>query len=100
MADYRKKIKDENLILPTTPNRTYAKNWKSTADYLGQKRGSVKFLNFVKARVFVRKLGLKTYDEYREYKNMNNFPAFLPQAPDNTYKNKGWRGWKDFIGTE
>ncbi len=100
MADYRKKIKDENLILPTTPNRTYAKNWKSTADYLGQKRGSVKFLNFVKARLFVRKLGLKTYDEYREYKNKSNFPAFLPQAPDNTYKNKGWRGWKDFIGTE
>jgi len=23
----------------------------------------------------------------------------MPTYPDNVYKNKGWKGWKDFLGT-
>ena len=102
MEEYREKIKDKKLILPLYPDKVYGKKkgWKNVYDFLGRKRGGVKLLNFVKARKFVRKLDLKTYDEYREYKKKDNFPIFLPKAPDVTYKNKGWKGWKDFLGTK
>ena len=45
-------------------------------------------------------LVIKINDDWKIYKNNIRFPAFLPKAPDNVYKGKGWKNWIDFLGTK
>ena len=56
---------------------------------------------FEETREFVRGLGLKNIKEWREYcesgkKNDDD----IPSNPNQTYKNKGWIDWYDFLGTK
>ena len=53
------------------------------------------FPNFESAKKIVQKAGIKTGSEYREkYKKLA-----LPARPSITYKDRGWKGWKNFLGT-
>jgi superfamily II DNA or RNA helicase len=94
--------------IPTNPNRTYQdQGWIGMGDWLGT--GTVaNFLKvyrpFEEAREFVRSLKLKNIDEWRLfYKGMlpekGTLPEDIPTNPNNTYKDKGWRNWSDWIGT-
>jgi hypothetical protein len=38
------------------------------------------------------------FGETNPIKN-NILPADMPRNPDFTYKNNGWKGWSDFLGT-
>ena len=58
---------------------------------------------FEEARIFVRRLGLKTSKEWEDYKK-NHFPH-LPQKPENipnkpnhVYRDKGWISMSDWHG--
>jgi hypothetical protein len=51
------------------------------------------------ARAFVRKLGLKNGDEWREYRSSDRKPADIPAAPDDVYAEAGWAGYGDWLGT-
>ena len=44
-------------------------------------------------------LGLKTSRQWREYSKIKTFPKDFPKKPQNSYKNNGWKGWGDFLGT-
>src|SRR5262249_11253936 len=54
---------------------------------------------FEDARAFVRKLGLKDNDEWREYRSSDRKPADIPAAPDDVYAEAGWAGYGDWLGT-
>ena len=54
----------------------------------------MEFFPFLKARSIVRSLGLKSSKEWREYK-MN--PPGIPRKPEKVYKDKGWKGYKDWL---
>ena len=56
------------------------------------------FRDFESARKFVRKLGLKNYQEWREYAQTNNKPKDIPSAPNTVYENKGWISSGDWLG--
>ncbi|MBT6647662.1 MAG: hypothetical protein HOB51_09170 [Thaumarchaeota archaeon] len=58
-----------------------------------------KFRDFESAREFARKLNLKSRTEWKEYCKLNNKQDDLPRYPEGVYKNKGWKGWGDFLGT-
>jgi len=45
-------------------------------------------------------LGLKSRKEWRDYSKSGKKPDDIPANPDNTYKNKGWNGWGDWLGKE
>ncbi len=59
---------------------------------------------FTEAREFVQSLGLASYSEWKGYCD-NKFecetilPPDIPRAPDQMYREKGWEGWGDFLGT-
>ena len=36
---------------------------------------------------------------FNEYKKTGKLPKDIATSPGGTYKNKGWKGWKDFLGT-
>jgi superfamily II DNA or RNA helicase len=59
---------------------------------------------FIKAREFAQSLGLGSSSEWKEYcdnliKREIALPPDIPKAPDQMYKEKGWNGWGDFLGT-
>ena len=83
------------------------KGWKGGGDWLGtgttqpQKR---EYRPFTEARIFVRKLGLKSFAEWATYKaghraDLPPQPDDIPATPHAIYRNKGWLSWPDFLGT-
>jgi 3-mercaptopyruvate sulfurtransferase SseA len=54
---------------------------------------------FEDARAFARSLGLKCTSEWKEYCASGQRPADIPSAPGLAYRNTGWAGWGDWLGT-
>jgi superfamily II DNA or RNA helicase len=58
----------------------------------------LEYLAFDEARNFVRKLGLKSSQEWNEYCKSGKKPANIPRSVPRTYKIQ-WNGWGDWLGT-
>lgn len=90
--------------IPTNPNRTYINTgWKSFGDWLGNNKIANKklsFFNFNDARNFVRDLKLKSAREWQQYSKSTNRHHNIPSDPPAKYKDNGWEGWGDFLGTD
>ncbi len=88
--------------IPKSPYSTYKnKGWINAADFLGTgtiQTQQIKFISFKKAKAFAKKLKLKSQYEWFEF-HKNNKPKGIPRGVQSTYKNKGWKGWGDFLGT-
>jgi hypothetical protein len=88
--------------IPSTPRRTYKNEWKGMGDWLGteiiptQKRVYKKFED---ARKFVRKLKLKNRDAWTKYCKSGDKPNDIPNNPWHQYRNSGWKGMGDWLGT-
>jgi len=82
-------------FIPFIPDRVYKDTgWTNWADWLG-----VGFLSFEKARAYMRRLGLKNREEYREWLKSGKRPRTIPHEPENIYKYTGWNGLGDWLGT-
>ena len=82
-------------FIPFVPDRVYKDaGWVNWADWLG-----FSFLPFEKARAYIRKLGLKNREEYREWLKSGKRPKTIPHEPENIYKYTGWSGLGDWLGT-
>ncbi|MDC0324369.1 hypothetical protein OAM21_04160, partial [Verrucomicrobia bacterium] len=89
--------------IPTNPNRVYEKNgWKGYGDWLGTYRIAAKlkkYRPFKEAREFARSLNLKNREEWEVFCKSGKLPPDIPANPNQTYKDKGWRGLGDWLGT-
>jgi superfamily II DNA or RNA helicase len=100
---YRKSGKMPQDI-PTNPHREYAnQGWSGMGDWLGT--GTVanrlrEFRTFTDARAFVRRLGMKSKTEWEEYCTSGKKPKNIPSIPSRTYKDEGWLGYGDWVGTK
>ena len=94
--------------IPVAPHQTYAeKGWKGMGDWLGT--GNIaSFLReyrlFREGRAFARKLKLRSQSEWfafckGEMPWLGRLPADIPSNPSNTYADKGWKGYGDWLGT-
>lgn len=89
--------------IPVTPFKTYLnKGWKGWGDWVGtyyiNNRDRV-FLTFKEARNFVRKLKLQGKNEWMKYLLSEGNPDNIPTHPERAYRNKGWSGLGDWLGT-
>jgi superfamily II DNA or RNA helicase len=97
------KLKKYPRDLPRDPYDVYKKKgWKNWGDFLGT--GSVanyfkKYVEYKKAKNFIKKLNFKNQKEWFKFTKTENFPKFLPATPYQVYKDKGWKNWPDFLGT-
>lgn len=88
--------------IPTTPNKVYEGDFISFQDWLGlnytanQKR---KFLPFDESKRYAKSLKLSSKDEWYAISKVNKLPQNIPSNPQRTYKETGWVGWSDFLGT-
>ncbi|HEY4681515.1 MAG TPA: integrase repeat-containing protein [Nitrosarchaeum sp.] len=87
--------------IPAHPEKTYKKEWKGWIDWTGvdpQKSKFRKLRPFIEARDYVRKLGLKSVDEWNDWKKLGVKPDDIPATPGLVYK-KEWKGFGDWLGT-
>ena len=88
--------------IPKTPEEVYKNEWNSWGDWLGT--GNIgnlnkKFLDFESARNIVRRLGLQDKNKWYDYCKSRNKPIEIPSNPNVVYKNEGWKGYGDWLGT-
>lgn len=89
--------------IPNTPERVYKnKGWISKGDWLGT--GIIaprlrEYRPFNEAKKFVNSLGLKNNTEWIKYCKSGRKPNDIPSGPERTYKNEGWKGLGDWLGT-
>ena len=89
--------------LPKEPQNSYKKSgWVSWDDWLGVNREEYwkkEFLEYGAAKEVIHNLNIKSMTEWKKiYCKSDNFDKRLPKVPENTYKNKGWIDWYDFLG--
>jgi hypothetical protein len=88
--------------IPTNPSVKYKNSgWKGWGDWLGNgnvRSGTIPYLNFHAARKVARGFKLKSNKEWSMYLKDNYKKKNLPASPDYFYKNKGWKGWPDWLG--
>ncbi len=100
------------INIPNSPQFVYKDiGWKDWADWLGESSNNkiktkVKnALSFEESREFVRSLKLKNTYEWRDYikGKLNDYepiPDNIPKSPNIVYKNCGWIGMNDWLGTK
>ena len=89
------------MVQKNPPDSTY-KN-KGWAGWLGTgriARKGLKFLPFEEGRKFVCSLNFKGQSEWREFAKSGSLPDDIPATLDRVYKDKGWTGYRDWLGTE
>ena len=88
----------------SNPDKAYSElGWTNWGDWLGTRSVASrlkKFLGFEKARTYSKNLKLKNVNEWRAYCKSGKLPPDIPAAPNQTYKNKGWISWPDWLGTD
>jgi len=104
-AEYRSYVLSEDapLGLPVNLHRAYkGKGWKGLDDFLGVDKNELrlaKYVSFVEAKLYARKLKLKNRKEWYHYIKTNGKPDNIPRGVDTIYK-EDWKGWADFLGKE
>jgi len=85
--------------IPSGPDKVYKNDWVSWMDWLGfdcvdgQRKP---WIEFEKAKLWVKKKGIKSETEWRKFCKEGLIPINIPNAPSYVYR-KYWKGWKDFF---
>lgn len=79
--------------IPSSPPHVYKSQWKGWKDWVG-----TQWRPFGEARKFVRGLGLRNQQEWREYIKSGEKPDDIPAYPDAAYKAE-FKGMGDWLGT-
>lgn len=84
--------------IPSDPSSRYRKSgWTGWRDWLGTEK---EYWSFEVARDWARQQNVRTAREWRGLTRSKDLPAGIPSQPDSHYKDKGWCGWSDWLGTE
>ena len=83
--------------IPKSPYGVYkSKGWVSWPDWLGTGH---EWRPFKELREFVRSLGLKSQREWRAWSKTDARPNDIPANPNQVYRDDGWQGFRDWLGT-
>jgi hypothetical protein len=70
-------------------------DWLGTEVIANQNK---EFWPYERASKFIKLQKLKNLKEWREFSSSGKRPINLPSQPEVKYKDKGWKGWPDFLG--
>lgn len=100
-SEWRQYTKNKPANIPSNPEKVYkGKGWINFSDFLGTNNVRNKdkvILTFEESRDFVRTLNLNNEKDWRKWKKNNIRPDNIPAKPEVYYKNKGWKGYSDFL---
>ncbi len=95
-------------FIPSNPDVVYRfKGWKSWSDWIGSDK-KIDYLSFEEAREYVRSLGFKNFEEWRNYYQNKldglTKPENIPWNPKDVYKKRverhkrlAWYGMDGFL---
>jgi len=102
------KFVKNNKNLPFNPKEIYKnRGWISWDDFLpnykrflNKRPNYGNFFNYNEAKKYVKKLGIKSFRDWKKYIKSNKISDRMPSAPYIVYKKtKEWKGWGEFLGT-
>jgi hypothetical protein len=90
--------------IPRNPPQYYSnKGWKGWHDFLSitnlEKVLNQKYIDYGTAKIFVNNLNIDTQDLWKHYCKSGKKPENIPFYPNSVYKDFGWKGWGDWLGT-
>ena len=89
--------------IPVSVEQTYkGKGWLDWKSFLGYSRipnNRREYLEFEEAKKIVRKLGLSNSSDWWKYCKTHK-PENIPSSPSTIYKESGWKGMADWLGTK
>jgi hypothetical protein len=91
--------------IPTTPDRVYKDSgWRGLSDWLGVDSSRNRppengWRPFEEAREYMHSLGLKSWNDWAAYSTSGQKPRDIPSAPGRVYRDAGWIGLGDWLGT-
>jgi superfamily II DNA or RNA helicase len=92
------------IFLPQSPQNTY-NEWTNIEDWIGptylkrNQRAILKYLPFKEAKLYVKKLNLRNFEEWNKIVSSKKLPKNIPSKPERIYSDE-WNGINDWIGTE
>ncbi len=92
----KSELKPNNI--PASPAHYYDKEWLGINDWLGNKI-KTDYLPIEEAKIFVQKQKLISKAEWLLWCKSGEKPINVPTYPEIYYKNKGWNGWGDWLGS-
>lgn len=92
--------------VPIHPEVAYEDEWRGVSDWLGTGQHRVlgrHIMPYEEAKNVARSFSLKNFSEWEKFykgkmPEKGEFPFNLPVNPAQTYANKGWIGWGDWLG--
>lgn len=94
--------------IPSAPEQVYRDEWKGWRDFLGappppSTRGA-RFRSYDEASRFVQELGIRSGADWLAYRrgelpHLPRCPPDMPACPHVVYRDRGWVGWRGFLGT-
>ena len=100
--EFRLKPDFKKLGIVGHPQEAYKNlGWISYSDWLDTTfKIKANYLSFEEARSIVRILNIKNNRGWRKFRNSDAFGMLnIPGSPEQTYKNKGWISYGDWLGT-
>ena len=101
--------------IPSSPDKVYKqKGWASWYEFLGTKpirrlnkiyykvsktNQKLKYVSFEEARNYAHTLDCRGRRDWANLSKNGILPDDVPSQVGDYYKNKGWKGWGDFLGT-
>ena len=102
-SEWRKYYKEKKLPdnFPNSPDVVFKnKGWKCWGEFLGTGRIMTKNISPIEeCKRIARELNIKSSSEWRKCFKERKLPDNIPSSPDVVFKNKGWKGWGEFLGT-
>lgn len=92
------KTKQRPIYIPASPHISYKKEWKGWNEFLNTRKKGM-HRSFEDARKFAHSLNLKFNSEWFSLHKQGKIPKDIPRYVNETYAEKGWKGWGDFLGT-
>jgi len=91
--------KRASLNVPSAPNRTYGKTWKSWPEFLGTDIPShlKTIVSYKEAQRLARKHNIQTQRQFNAWKERASLK--VPSTPNRMY-DKAWKSWPEFFGTD
>jgi hypothetical protein len=96
-----RKFKKLPSNIPRNIKIIYKKEWQGYEHFFGTSFKILrrKFRTYKKAKLFAISKKVKSQKEWKKFIKNNKIPADVPKSPNFTYKDDGWKGWGDFLGT-
>lgn len=90
--DWARNARRGAVFIPRDPVEAYGEAWEGWDDFLGTP------VDFETARRYARALRLPSQQAWWALAREGALPHRVPERPGQYYKNRGWRGYDDFLG--